>query len=125
MTDEQFKRLERQAFDGSIDLDRLPAAEYRYFDMLRRLYHKYKFEGISQEYARKMKNIAYNEYLHDKAEQERMRCAYIQYQYNIKLAEELKAEINKAPAEDKLAPALKVVGLLTGDDLFYKINERI
>ena len=124
MTDEQFKKLERQAFDGSIDLDKLPAAEYRYFDRIRRLYHKYKFEGMPKNFAEKMKSIAYNEYLHDKADRERVRCAYAQYQHNIKLAEVLKAEINKAPIEDKLAPALKAVGLLTGDELFYKINER-
>lgn len=124
MTDEQFKKLERQAYDGCIDLDKLPAAEYRYFDRLRRLYHKYKFEGMSQEYAEKMKGIAYNEYLHDRAERERMRCAYAQFQHNIKLVQELKAEINKAALEDKLAPALKAVGLLTGDEVFFKINER-
>lgn len=124
MTDEQFKKLERQAYDGSIDLDKLPAAEYRYFDRLRRLYHKYKFEGLSQEYAEKMKGIAYNEYLHDRAERERMRCVYAQFQHSIKLVQELKAEINKAALEDKLAPALKAVGLLTGDEVFFKINER-
>lgn len=124
ITEHEFKALEMKAYDGSIDIDKLPAAEYRYFDRLRRLYYKYRHEDMPKEFAERMKAIAYTEYLHDKAERERVRCADIQYQYNIRLAQELKAEINKAPPDKKLIPALEVIGLLTGDDVFAKANIR-
>ena len=58
MTEQEIKKLEHQAYDGSINIDPLPAPEYRYFDRLRRLYEKYKFDKMPREFAERMKRIA-------------------------------------------------------------------
>lgn len=55
MTEQELKRLKRQAYDGSINLDNLPAPEYRYFDRIRRLYKRYKFDKMPWEFAERMK----------------------------------------------------------------------
>ena len=61
---EHFKILERQAYDGVIDVSDFPPAAYRYFDSLRLLYARYKYDNLSnsEAAARKKKLLAqYNE----------------------------------------------------------------
>lgn len=127
MTEQELKRLERQAYDGSINLDNLPAPEYRYFDRLRRLYEKFKFGGMPKEFAERMKRIAYSEYMQDIEKHKRYTLMYAQYQYNIKQASHLKAEAEKAQTLYRIACCTAdIVGMLTGDEGYGKrIREKI
>lgn len=127
MTEQEFKKLERQAFDGSICLDNFPAPEYRYFDRIRRLYEKYKFEDMPLEFAERMKRIALSEYKQDVEKHERYRLMYVQYQYNIKQADQLKIEAEKAATVYQIARCTAdIVGMLTGDEGYGKrIREKI
>lgn len=116
MTEQELKKLERQAYDGSINVDPLPAPEYRYFDRLRRLYEKYKFDKMPREFAERMKRIAYSEYMQDIEERKRYTSMYAQYQYNIKQAGTLRSELEKSDDIYDIADkAVRIVGLLTGD----------
>ena len=116
MTVQEIKKLEHQAYDGSINIDPLPAPEYRYFDRLRRLYEKYKFDKMPREFAERMKRIAYSEYRQDIEEHKRYTLMYAQYQYNIKQAGTLRSELeNAADIYDIADKAVMIVGLLTGD----------
>lgn len=117
MTEQELKKLEHQAYDGSINLDNLPAPEYRYFDRLRRLYEKYKYGGMPLDFAERMKRIAYSEYVQDIEERKRYRLMYVQYQYNIRQAEQLKIDAEK---HGDLFKAADIVGLLTGDESYGK-----
>ena len=122
MTEQELKKLERQAYDGSINLDNLPAPEYRYFDRIRRLYEKYKFEkNMPKDFAERMKRIAYSEYIQDIEERKRYTSMYAQYQYNIKQAERLKIEAEKADDLHHIACCTAdIVGMLTGDEGYGK-----
>lgn len=128
MTDQEFKKLERQAFDGSICLDNLPAPEYRYFDRIRRLYERYKFDkNMPKDFAERMKRIAYSEYMQDIEERKRYTSMYAQYQYNIKQAEKLKIEAEKSDILYHIVCCTAdIVGMLTGDEEYGKrIREKI
>ena len=116
MTVQEIKKLEHQAYDGSINIDPLPAPEYRYFDRLRRLYEKYKFDKMPREFAERMKRIAYSEYRQDTELRTRYTLMYVQYQYNIKQAGTLRSELEKSDVIYDIADkAVMIVGLLTGD----------
>lgn len=128
MTEQELKRLERQAYDGSINLDNLPAPEYRYFDRIRRLYKKYKFDkNMPKDFAERMKRIAFSEYMQDIEEHKRYILMHAQYQYNIKQADKLKIEAEKADTVYHIACCTAdIVGMLTGDEGYGKrIREKI
>ena len=117
MTEQELKKLERQAYDGSINIDPLPAPEYRYFDRIRRLYEKYKFDkNMPKDFAERMKRIAYSEYRQDTELRTRYTLMCVQYQYNIKQAGTLRSELEKSDDIYDIADkAVRIVGLLTGD----------
>ena len=52
-----FRKLERQAYDGTIDVTKFPPAEYRYFSELKKLYYAFKFEELPKEEASRKKRI--------------------------------------------------------------------
>lgn len=117
MTEQEIKKLEHQAYDGNINIDPLPAPEYRYFDRIRRLYKRYKFDkNMPKDFAERMKRIAYSEYRQDTELRTRYTLMYVQYQYNIKQAGTLRSELEKSDDIYDIADkAVMVVGLLTGD----------
>lgn len=117
MTEQELKRLKRQAYDGCINLDNLPAPEYRYFDRIRRLYKRYKFDkNMPKDLAERMKRIVYSEYMQDIEEHKRYTSMYAQYQYSIKQAGTLRSELVKSDDIYDIADkAVMIVGLLTGD----------
>ena len=79
-----FRKLEKQAYDGVISIQNFPPAAYRYFDKLRSIYRAYKFDGLNQTDAKKMKSEAYSEYLEAKSAYEEWRSVYAEYQDNIR-----------------------------------------
>lgn len=117
MTEQELKRLIHQAYDGSINLDNLPAPEYRYFDRIRRLYKRYKFDkNMPKNFTERMKRIVYSEYRQDTELRTRYTLMYVQYQYNIKQAGTLRSELEKSDDIYDIADkAVMIVGLLTGD----------
>lgn len=128
MTEQELKRLKRQVYDGSINIDPLPAPEYRYFDRIRRLYKRYKFDkNMPKDFAERMKRIAYSEYRQDTELRTRYTLMYVQYQYNIKQADKLKIEAEKADTIYHIACCTAdIVGMLTGDEGYGKrIREKI
>ena len=128
MTEQELKRLIHQAYDGSINLDNLPTPEYRYFDRIRRLYKRYKFDkNMPKDFTERMKRIAFSEYMQDIEEHKRYTSMYAQYQYNIKQADKLKIEAEKAELIYQIACCTAdIVGMLTCDEGYGKrIREKI
>lgn len=120
---EDFRRLERLTYDGTLDYSDFPPPEYKYFSELRKIYHAFKFEGLSQEVAERQKKsllIEYRKYLKNFTNDVR---TYRNYQDNIKISEMLKTEIQKSgDLYDIASTAVKAVGLMTHDESFIKDN---
>lgn len=111
------KRLERQAYDGTIDVSDFPPAEYMYFDQLRQIYYDFKFKELSKEDAEKRKRKLLRRYNEAVAEYENFRRVYREYQDNIRRAGALIAQINKSENIDEIAKlACTVIGLILGDN---------
>ena len=83
-----FSKLERQAYDGTIDVAKFPPAEYKYFSELKKLYYAFKFEGLSKEEASHRKQILFRKYSEDVSEHERCIAVYAQFQESIRKAGE-------------------------------------
>lgn len=115
-----FSRLERQAYDGKLDVADFPPAEYKYFSELRKIYYAFKFEGLAKSDAEKVLLRHYHE---DLQEYENRLTVYRNYQNNIRISEMLKTEIQKSnDIHDIAVTAIQIIGLLTGDECFIKIN---
>ena len=113
------KRLERQAYDGTIDVSDYPPAEYMYFDQLRQIYYDFKFKGLSKEDAEKRKKKLLRRYNEAVAEFENFRRVYREYQDNIRRAGALMAQINKSENIEEITElACTVIGLMQGDSSF-------
>lgn len=61
---EEFAALERQAYDGQLDFNEFPAAEYRYFDRIQDIGYRSRHNGLPRELARKEREKALRDY-HD------------------------------------------------------------
>lgn len=113
------KRLERQAYDGTVEVADFPPAEYMYFSELRKIYYDFKFKGLSKEDAEKRKRKLLRRYNEAVAEYENFRIVYREYQDNIRRAGTLMAHINKSESALEIAElACTVIGLMLGDDSF-------
>ncbi len=120
---EDFRRLERLTYDGTLDYSDFPPPEYRYFAELRKVYYAFKFEGLSQEDAQRQKKsllIDYHKYLENF---NYCRSVWKKYQDNIRVSEMLKTEIQKSyDIHDIAVTAVQAVGLMTHDESFIKTN---
>lgn len=120
---DDFHRLERLTYDGTLDYSGFPPPEYKYFSELRKVYHAFKFEGLSQEVAERQKKsllIEYRKYLENFANAVQ---TYRNYQDNIRVSEMLKTEIQKShDTYDIAVTAVQAVGLMTHDETFIKTN---
>ena len=119
------KRLERQAYDGTIDVTDFPPAEYMYFSELRKIYYDFKFEGLSKEYAQKRKHMLLRRYNEAASERENFRSVYKEYQDNIRRAGGLIAQIHKSQDIREIALlACTAIGLMQGYSAFVKLMEK-
>lgn len=120
---EDFRRLERLTYDGTLDYSDFPPPEYKYFSELRKIYHAFKFEGLSQEVAERQKKsllIDYRRYLENFTQAVR---TYGNYQDNIRQSEMLMTKIQKSHDIHEIAEtAVRAVGLMTHDETFSKTN---
>ena len=62
---EEFAALERQAYDGQLDFNEFPAAEYRYFDRIQGIGYRSRHEGLTREQARSERDKALKDYRDD------------------------------------------------------------
>lgn len=119
------KRLERQAYDGTIDVADFPPAEYMYFSELRKIYYDFKFEGLSKEDAENRKHMLLKRYNEAATERENFRRVYREYQDNIRRAGGLITQIHKSQNIREIALlACTVIGLMQGDSAFAKLIEK-
>lgn len=120
---EDFCRLERLTYDGTLDYSDFPPPEYKYFSELRKIYHAFKFEGLSQEIAERQKKsllIDYRRYLENFTQAVR---TYGNYQDNIRQSEMLMTRIQKSHDIHEIAEtAVRAVGLMTHDEVFIRTN---
>lgn len=117
----QFKALERQAYDGTVDVSRFPPAAYRYFDSLRLLYARYKYDNLSKEDAAAEKQKLLAQYNEATAAVMGMKSAYQYYQDNIRKAGSLLSQIEKSHNIAEIAMlACECIGMMTNDTGFLK-----
>lgn len=120
-----FSSLERQAYDGTLDVSDFPPAEYKYFSELRKIYYAFKFEGLAKSDAEKQKTILLHQYQENLQEHENCLAVYHHYQDNIRQAEMLRTEIQKSHDITEIALlACKVISLMTNEPTFANLQER-
>ena len=117
--------MERQAYEGTVNLAPLPPPAYKYFAELTAVYRAFRFEGMPKEDAESRKQMLLKAYQRNVADLHRAREVYAEFQANIKKSELLCTEIEKANDIREIAlTACKIIGLLTGDGSFYERQRR-
>ena len=118
---EHFKELEKQAYNGTVDVTGFPPAAYRYFDSLRLLYARYKYDGVSKDEAKTAKLKLLAEYK-EATEAYEMFCAvHRNYQENIIKAGMLLSDIEKSQDIREIAlKSCECIGIMTNDADFLK-----
>ena len=120
-----FQRLERQAYDGTIDVTKFPPAEYKYFSELKKIYYAFKFEGLSREDAFRRKQILLRKYSEAISEHDRCTAVYAQFQENIRKAGENISRIEKSHDVTEVALlACETLGLMMGENSFSGRQKR-
>ena len=115
-----FRKLECQAYDGTIDVTKFPPAEYRYFSELKKLYYAFKFEGLPKEEASRKKRILLKLYKEAISEYENRLNVSRQYQEHIRIAELNLSKIEKSHDVYEIALlACESLGAMMGEDTFY------
>ena len=121
--EETFKKFESECYTDTLNFDSFPAAEYKYFSRLRKIYSDYKFGGLDKDTAAKRKAEIYADYRQDAERDGLIGRVYAEYQRNIRKAGTLRSEIDKAvTAEDKLRYALECIEAMTGETGFSRRN---
>ena len=121
--EEIFKKLESECYTDTLTFENFPAAEYKYFSKLRKIFTDYKFNGLDKDTAAKRKSEIYVDYRQDAERDGLIGKVYAEYQENIRKAGTLRSEIDKAVAmEDKLRYALECIEVMTGETGFARRN---
>lgn len=114
---EEFRELEKSAYNGQLDFNTFPAAEYRYFDRLQNIGYRVRHEELPMDFAKRECGDARRDYRDDVTERNSRAEIYKKYQQAIIRTETLVSLIYKAkdPVE-KLRYALEFVELTLGED---------
>ena len=121
--EEIFKKLESECYTDTLVYDCFPAAEYKYFSRLRKIYSDYKFGGLDKDTAAKRKAGIYADYRQDAERDGLIGKVYAEYQENIRKAGTLRSDIDKAKTvEDKLRFCLECIEAMTGETGFSRRN---
>ena len=111
------RKLERMAYDGSLDISDCPPAEYKYFDKIAIIGRLHRYEHLPKDICRERKEEAYKEYINAVAERNCHFAVMVEYQKNIMKTDELRCKITKATTiKEKLALAFKCIELMIGDN---------
>lgn len=122
---EDFKTLEKQAYDMSIDIEKFPPAAYRYFDKLRNIYARYKYDNLSKEDAEAEKRKIYSDYIKALNSYDMWCAMYAQYQEDIRQCGQILNDIEKSHDVTEIALlACTAISLMTSDRNFIKRQER-
>lgn len=117
--------MERQAYEGTVELTPLPPAAYKYFSELTAVYRAFRFEGLNRQDAERKKALLKKAY--DRAVQDLHRAQEVcaEYQNAVKRTELLCTEIEKAQDVREIADkACSVIALLTGEPSFCERQRR-
>lgn len=118
-----FKKLESECYTDTLAFENFPAAEYKYFSKLRKIFTDYKFNGLDKDTAAKRKAKIYADYRQDAERDGLIGRVYAEYQENIRKASTLRSEIDKSvTVEDKLRYCLECIEAMTGETGFAKRN---
>lgn len=111
--------LERQAYEGTVNVLPLPAPAYKYFSELTAVYRAFRFEGMPKEEAEARKRLLLKDYQRQVQEIRQAREVYAEYQNAVRTAGTLTSEIEKSQSVFEIAErACKIIGLLIGDSSF-------
>lgn len=122
---DDFLRLERLTYDGTLDYSDFPPPEYRYFAELRKVYHAFKFEELTKDNAEKQKAVLLCRYREDLLEHENRLEVYRKYQENVRKSELLQSAVNKSHNVAEIAIlACQAISLMTNEPTFAKIQEK-
>lgn len=117
---ETWAALERQAYDGTVNLLPLPPPAYKYFSELTAVYRAFRFEGMPKEDAENRKRLLRKAYDEQVREIHRAREVYAEYQDAIRNVGQRLTDIEKSQSVFEIAEkACMVISLLTGDSSFY------
>lgn len=118
-----FADCEQQAIDGTLDYDKFPPAEYKYFSKLSKLGYMNRHKGWSKEICEARQREIKRDYNNDRGDREFFGKIAGQMQDNIKRGECLTWEINKNhdPIQ-MLKLALECIGCMTGNTWFTRFN---
>lgn len=120
---ETFKRLEQQAYDGTLDITQFPPAEYKYFDTMAAIGYRRRHEGLPKDLCKEARETAYKDYVEAVAERNSRLAVMREYQKNIKRSDKLRCDISKADSRDeKLKLALRCIEMMTGEEGFERRN---
>lgn len=114
-------KLEQQAYEGTVELAKLPGAAYKYFAELTALYRAFRFDGLPADEAQRRKALLLKEYGRAVADLHRAREICAEYQGAVKRTELLCTEIEKAQDVREIAlNACEALSLLTGEGSFME-----
>ena len=122
ISEDDFRSLERQAWNGTLDYRRFPAAEFKFFATVENLGYMHRHDKIPTDLLKDDIDAARNVYQNERLIVRKSFEVYRAYQDAIINADKLRIEINKAHGQDKLLLALECIELLTGEKGFAKRN---
>jgi len=118
---EVWKSLEKQAYSGTVEPERFPPVEYKYFSELRQIYYAFKFEGLSKPDAEKQKIKLFRQYQDEKQSYDKYHQFVKDWNEAIRKSELLRSQIAKSSdIAEKLKLAVECIGALTGDTVFTR-----
>lgn len=125
MSDEEFRGLERDAWNDVLDIGDFPAAEYKFFDTIRILGMRHRHDKIPKDLLKEDIVKARRVYKTECEKREYGLNINARYQDAIMRSDALKIAVEKAvTVEDKLRFALECVELLTNEPGFAARNLR-
>lgn len=99
--------------------------DYGYYAVIKDLYTIYKAGGLSKEECTQAKEIYQKQYIEEYVTTNSHREMYKRYQENVIKSDVLRCEINKSSdIKEMLVKLLECISLMTGDEVFYKINSK-
>lgn len=125
ISDDELLDMERKAWRGVLEYEDFPAPEYKFFDTVRRLGEKHRFDKVPAELFKDDVITARKIYRRERGELQYGLDINSKYQDAIKRSDQLRIAVEKAAAiEDKLRFALECVELLTNETGFAVRNLR-
>lgn len=125
ISDDELLEIERKAWRGVLEYEDFPAPEYKFFDTVRRLGEKHRFDKVPAELLKDDVIAARRVYRRERGELQYGLDINSKYQDAIKRSDKLRISMDKAGSvEDKLRFALDCVELLTNETGFANRNLR-